>query len=72
MPFGAIVIRAGRAGPRFRKASGRKQEEVESLLFVDAPTNLRLLRAYMAIKDQAVRRRFVALIERLAGVDTRE
>jgi transcriptional regulator with XRE-family HTH domain len=52
--------------------AGQKQEEVESLLFLEAPTSLRLLRAYMAIKDQTVRRRFVALIERLAGFDISE
>jgi transcriptional regulator with XRE-family HTH domain len=52
--------------------AGQKQEEVESLLFIDAPTSLRLLRAYMAIEDQAVRRRFVTLVESLAGIGSDE
>jgi transcriptional regulator with XRE-family HTH domain len=47
--------------------AGQKQQEVESLLFLDAPTSLRLLRADKAIKDQTVRRRFVTLVEGLAA-----
>ena len=48
--------------------AGQRQEEAESLLFLDAPTSLRLLRAYMAIEDQTLKRHFVMLIESLAGI----
>ena len=44
-----------------------KQREVESLLFLDSAFSLRLLRAYSKIKDQAVQRQFVTLIESIAG-----
>ena len=44
-----------------------KQREVESLLFLDSSFSLRLLRAYSKIKDQAVQRQFVSLIETVAG-----
>jgi transcriptional regulator with XRE-family HTH domain len=43
-----------------------KQREVESLLFLDSSFSLRLLRAYSKIKDQAVQRQFVSLIETVA------
>jgi transcriptional regulator with XRE-family HTH domain len=46
-----------------------KQYEVESLLFLDSNFSLRLLRAYSAIKNQAVQRNFVALMERVAGME---
>jgi hypothetical protein len=48
--------------------AGQKQEKVERLVFLDAPTRLRLLRAYIAIKDQTVKRRFVTLVDSLAGI----
>lgn len=44
-----------------------KSREVESLLFLDSAFSLRLLRAYSAIKDQAVQRHFVTLMESVAG-----
>lgn len=44
-----------------------KQREVESLLFLDSAFSLRLLRAYAKIKDQAVQRQFVSLIETVAN-----
>jgi transcriptional regulator with XRE-family HTH domain len=44
-----------------------KELEVESLLFLDNNISLRLLHAYTAIKDQAVRRQFVTLIEMVAA-----
>jgi transcriptional regulator with XRE-family HTH domain len=44
-----------------------KQREVESLLFLDSSFSLRLLRAYAKVKDQAVQRQFVSLIESIAG-----
>ena len=55
----------------FYDSSGNnaKQTEVESLLFMDANFSVRLLRAYRAIKDVGLRRRFVALAKVLAGVD---
>jgi hypothetical protein len=36
-------------------------------LFLDSSFSLRLLRAYSKIKDQAVQRQFVSLIETVAG-----
>lgn len=44
-----------------------KTREVESLLFLDSSFSLRLLRAYAAIKDVAVQRQFVSLMESVAG-----
>ena len=44
-----------------------KAREVESLLFIDSSFSLRLLRAYSKIKDQAVQRQFVSLIENIAA-----
>jgi len=44
-----------------------KPREVESLLFIDSSFSLRLLRAYSKVKDQAVQRQFVSLIESIAA-----
>ena len=44
-----------------------KQREVESLLFLDSSFSLRLLRSYAKIKDQAVQRQLVLLIESITG-----
>jgi transcriptional regulator with XRE-family HTH domain len=44
-----------------------KEHEVESLLFADSAFSLRLLRAYNAM-DESVARRFVTLMEAVAGV----
>jgi transcriptional regulator with XRE-family HTH domain len=41
-------------------------KDVESLLFLDSAFSLRILRAYTSIKDQAVQRQFVALVELIA------
>jgi transcriptional regulator with XRE-family HTH domain len=41
--------------------------EVESLLFLDSSFSLRLLRAYSKIKNQAVQRSLVGLMETLAS-----
>jgi transcriptional regulator with XRE-family HTH domain len=41
--------------------------EVDSLLFVDSAFSLRLLRAYASMKNQAVQRQFVSLIESIAA-----
>jgi transcriptional regulator with XRE-family HTH domain len=46
---------------------GGKAPEVESLLFLDSAFSLRLLRAYAKIKDQAVRRQMVSLMESIAA-----
>src|ERR1700690_4301738 len=43
------------------------KREVESLLFLDSSFSLRLLRAYSAVKNQAVQRQFVTLIESIAA-----
>src|ERR1700723_365670 len=48
----------------------RGAREVESLLFLDSAFSLRLLRAYAAIKDQAVQRHFVSLMEQVAASDS--
>jgi transcriptional regulator with XRE-family HTH domain len=54
--------------------SGRERgrTEVESLLFLDANFSLRLLRAYSSIKDQNIQRKFVSLIESIAGITASE
>jgi transcriptional regulator with XRE-family HTH domain len=49
-----------------KRASDGKRE-VESLLFIDSAFSLRLLRAYSSMKNQAVQRRFVSLIEIIAA-----
>jgi transcriptional regulator with XRE-family HTH domain len=41
-------------------------QEVESLLLLDSAFSLRLLRAYTSIKDQAIQRQFVSLVEMIA------
>jgi transcriptional regulator with XRE-family HTH domain len=49
------------------KRANDSKREVESLLFLDSSFSLRLLRAYSAVKDQAVQRQFVTLIESIAA-----
>jgi transcriptional regulator with XRE-family HTH domain len=49
-----------------KRASDGKRE-VESLLFIDSAFSLRLLRAYASVKNQAVQRQFVSLIESIAA-----
>lgn len=51
----------------FLEEKSSSQTEVESLLFLDAPFTLRLLRAYSSISDQLVQRRLVSLVEAFAG-----
>jgi transcriptional regulator with XRE-family HTH domain len=51
--------------PFFYDGDG-KEPEVDSLLLLNSVFNLRLLRAYNAIKDKAVQRRFVILVEMIA------
>ena len=46
--------------------SDGKTKEVESLLFLDSAFSLRLLRAYSKIRDRAVQRHIVSLMEALA------
>jgi transcriptional regulator with XRE-family HTH domain len=46
--------------------SDGKTKEVESLLFLDSAFSLRLLRAYSKIKDQAVQRQMVSMMEAVA------
>jgi transcriptional regulator with XRE-family HTH domain len=46
--------------------SDSKTREVESLLFLDSAFSLRLLRAYSKIKDQALQRQMVSLMEVIA------
>jgi transcriptional regulator with XRE-family HTH domain len=50
----------------FYDDSDGKTKEVESLLFLDSTFSLRLLRAYSNIKNQAVRRQMVSLMEAVA------
>jgi hypothetical protein len=47
-----------------------KQQEVESLLFLDGELNVRLLRALRATKSRQLQRSLVALTEALAGVNS--
>src|SRR5271155_1431281 len=49
-----------------KRATGDKRE-VESLLFLDSAFSLRLLRAYASVKNQAVQRQFVSLLESIAA-----
>ena len=49
------------------KRAIESKREVESLLFLDSSFSLRLLRAYSAVKNQAVQRQFVTLIESIAS-----
>ena len=44
-----------------------KSREVDSLLFLDSAFSLRLLRAYASVKNQAVQRQFVSLLESIAA-----
>ena len=44
-----------------------KEPEVDSLLVLNSVFSLRVLRAYTAIKDQAVQRQLVCLIEMIAA-----
>jgi transcriptional regulator with XRE-family HTH domain len=44
-----------------------KSREVDSLLFIDSSFSLRLLRAYASVKNQALQRQFVSLIESIAA-----
>jgi transcriptional regulator with XRE-family HTH domain len=52
--------------PFFYDGDG-KQPDVDSLLVVNSVFSLRLLRAYTAIKDKAVQRRLVILVEMIAA-----
>ena len=52
--------------PFFYDGDG-KEPDVDSLLVVNSVFSLRLLRAYTAIKDKAVQRRLVILVEMIAA-----
>jgi transcriptional regulator with XRE-family HTH domain len=52
--------------PFFYDGDG-KEPDVDSLLVVNSVFSLRLLRAYTAIKDKAVRRQLVILVEMIAA-----
>jgi hypothetical protein len=45
----------------------RKEPDVDRVLVLNSAFSLRLLRAYTAIKDKAVQRRFVILVEMIAA-----
>src|SRR5450756_436773 len=51
----------------FYESQTRDAKEVDSLLFLDSAFSLRLLRAYDSVKNQAVQRQFVSLIESIAA-----
>ena len=51
---------------QFFYTGDKKAKEIDSLLFTDSAFSLRLLRAYVAIQDKAVRRHFVTLMESVA------
>jgi hypothetical protein len=44
-----------------------KEPDVDSLLVLNSVFSLRLLRAYTAIKDKAVRRKLAILVEMIAA-----
>ena len=50
--------------------TSKLQREVDSLLFLDSNFSLRLLRAYSKVKDQKIQRKFVSLIEGVAGIES--
>jgi hypothetical protein len=52
--------------PFFNDGDG-KEPDVESVLVLDSVFSLRLLRAYTAIKDRAVQRQLVSLVEMIAA-----
>jgi transcriptional regulator with XRE-family HTH domain len=52
--------------PFFYDSDG-KEPDVDSLLFLNSLFSLRLLRAYTGIKDQAVQRQLVILVEMIAA-----
>jgi transcriptional regulator with XRE-family HTH domain len=52
--------------PFFYDVDG-KEPAVESLLLLDDVFSLQLLRAFTAVKDQAVQRQLVILVEMIAG-----
>jgi transcriptional regulator with XRE-family HTH domain len=60
-----IAITLGVDVTFFYGGSGIAQE-VESLLLLDSAFSLRLLRAYTSIKDQAIQRQLVSLVEMIA------
>lgn len=49
-------------------AKDKGHAEMQSLLFTDSKFALRLLRAYTAVGDPVIQRRFVTLLESVAGV----
>jgi transcriptional regulator with XRE-family HTH domain len=61
-----IAEKLGVGIPFFYDGEG-KEPDVDSLLFLDSSFSLRLLRAYTAVKDQAVQRQFVILVEVIAA-----
>jgi hypothetical protein len=61
-----IAMMLGVDIPFFYDGDG-KEPDVESVLVLDSVFSLRLLRAYTAIKDRAVQRQLVSLVEMIAA-----
>jgi transcriptional regulator with XRE-family HTH domain len=51
----------------FCEGNSKAEREVDSLVFLDSSFSLRLLRAYTAVKNQAVQRQFVSLVESIVA-----
>lgn len=53
----------------FGEGANEKNREVDTLLSLDPTFSVRLLRAYASVKDKAVQRQFVSLIEVVASAE---
>lgn len=56
----------------FFEGATKERTEVQGLMFTNTRFSLRLLRAYAAIKDHGVQKRFVHLLESVAGIRAEE
>lgn len=52
----------------YGEGANEKNREVDTLLSIDPNFSVRLLRAYVSVKNKSVQRQFVSLIETVAGV----
>jgi transcriptional regulator with XRE-family HTH domain len=53
----------------FYEGTNGKELEVDSLLFLDSKFSLRMLRAYSRVQNQDIQRKFVSLMESVAGIE---
>ncbi len=63
----SVIAQALGVAPTFFFGGDKENKEVDSLLFLDSQFSLRLLRSYSSVKDQAVQRSFVSLMEAVAA-----